>query len=91
MSLTNVQRNSANGLSRSLRGRGAEAEEQVIPGLGLAAARMREGDAAARVQPAALADVDRRVAVGLPAGVAVLGEEQIAAGPELEIAARPAR
>src|SRR6476469_1264876 len=56
-------------------GRGAEAEEQVIARLGVAAARVAEGDAAARVQPAALTDVDGRVAVELPAGVAVLGEE----------------
>src|SRR5262249_36861711 len=69
-----------------LLGRGrAEAEEEVVPGLGLAVAGVTEGHAAAAVEPAALAQVNRRVAIELPAGVPVPGEEQIAAGPELEV------
>ena len=45
---------------------------------------MAEGDAATRVEAAALADVNGRVAVELPAGVAVLGKKKVAAGPQLE-------
>ena len=47
---------------------------------------MHQGDPAAAIEPAALSEPDRGVAVELPSHAVVAGEEEIAARPQLQVA-----
>jgi hypothetical protein len=66
---------------------GTQTEEKIVTGFCPAVAQVDEGDAAAAVESAALPQADGRVAVGLPAGGAMLGKEEIGARTELQVAA----